>query len=718
MYRADISTEAELDGRISFGKGKDGALGVTFTPSMSEDGTLTWTNDGGKENPLPINLKGPAGAKGTAGEKGDQGPEGPKGDKGDKGDQGQPGIQGPKGEKGDKGEQGSKGVPGPQGLPGLPGPEGPQGERGRDGAPGEKGDKGDSYEITEADYEEIASVVEEKYVAELNDVKKTNASQDREIANIKVAIGKLYTEEISEDTAYSKDIPTDVLPYGTFDYLGGRSVVKNQICVAEDGTATNGGVTRTIENGLITVTGKKNNSSRYNVNLNFNPVKASHKYFCKWKNITFESGILYFSFYNSATASGYVSNFGSFSDEDFYGIADITTDGFLAPSIVATSGTEYNRSGYATIIDLTQMFGSGNELDLETCKELFTEDYYPYNAGEIKNAEVESVLSKGKNLISGEMLEGIGCQKDRDGSYRIISGTVNNKRITLNCEKNTSYTLSVKSKKISAKGSATISYKAVYDDGTEVQLFANGTSDSDTEYTAKSKTTDATKTLIAIKFGQTYAGEVNAFIQLEKGSTATEYKPYHEPIEKIIKPIVDKYFPNGMKSAGAVHDLFDVENGVAINRIKKYVCDEKQDWRKSSIVSTGFFFYTNNDGVRTSTDVITNLKKNIVRDASAWKNTANVLFLEQSSSGLNDIGVRMDEENITDITSFLNYIKNYPFEICAEYKEPITTPIAPEDLEVLKTLQLEGGGSLEFYQSDMKVPVPNKESWLVKTGGV
>lgn len=46
--------------------GIDGTDGVTFTPSVSEDGTLSWTNDGGLPNPEPVNIKGPSG-EGTTG---------------------------------------------------------------------------------------------------------------------------------------------------------------------------------------------------------------------------------------------------------------------------------------------------------------------------------------------------------------------------------------------------------------------------------------------------------------------------------------------------------------------------------------------------------------------------------------------------------------------------------------------------------------------------
>lgn len=69
-------------------KGADGAAGkdgVTYIPSVSDAGVISWTNDGGKANPQTVNLKGPkgdTGARGPAGAdgaKGDTGPEGPRG---------------------------------------------------------------------------------------------------------------------------------------------------------------------------------------------------------------------------------------------------------------------------------------------------------------------------------------------------------------------------------------------------------------------------------------------------------------------------------------------------------------------------------------------------------------------------------------------------------------------------------------------------------------
>ena len=48
-------------------QGADGQDGVTFTPSVSANGVLTWTNDGSLENPAAVSIRGPAGAAGAAG---------------------------------------------------------------------------------------------------------------------------------------------------------------------------------------------------------------------------------------------------------------------------------------------------------------------------------------------------------------------------------------------------------------------------------------------------------------------------------------------------------------------------------------------------------------------------------------------------------------------------------------------------------------------------
>lgn len=41
--------------------------GATFTPVVDSDGTLSWSNDKGLNNPVPVNIMGPVGPKGDPG---------------------------------------------------------------------------------------------------------------------------------------------------------------------------------------------------------------------------------------------------------------------------------------------------------------------------------------------------------------------------------------------------------------------------------------------------------------------------------------------------------------------------------------------------------------------------------------------------------------------------------------------------------------------------
>jgi hypothetical protein len=91
--------------------GLDGEDGATFTPSVSTDGVLSWTNDKGLENPDPVNIKGADGKDGVDGKSAYEvwlanGYTGTQSDflewlKGQKGEQG---VQGPQGEKGERGD--------------------------------------------------------------------------------------------------------------------------------------------------------------------------------------------------------------------------------------------------------------------------------------------------------------------------------------------------------------------------------------------------------------------------------------------------------------------------------------------------------------------------------------------------------------------------------------------------------------------------------------
>lgn len=155
-------------------QGGAGSTGATFTPSVSPDGVISWTNDKELPNPDPVNIKGPegpAGPKGDTGPQGEpgqdgapgaqgpQGPAGPQGEKGEKGDPGEIGPQGPQGLQGEKGEKGDTGPQGPAGADGAQGPAGEQGPKGDIGPQGPQGPEGPAYTLTPEDTQTIVQAV-------------------------------------------------------------------------------------------------------------------------------------------------------------------------------------------------------------------------------------------------------------------------------------------------------------------------------------------------------------------------------------------------------------------------------------------------------------------------------------------------------------------------------------------------------------------------------
>lgn len=180
-----VSAPKSLSGNVGAktinigGKGDDGA---TFTPSVSADGIISWTNDKDLPNPEPVNIKGAKGDKGDKGDRGEQGIHGVQGAKGETGATGEKGADGTpathrwsgttlyitsasgtssanlKGDKGDKGDTGATGANGKDGYTPVKGVDYFDGQPGKDGADGKDGE---DYVLTNEDKQEIAEMAAE-----------------------------------------------------------------------------------------------------------------------------------------------------------------------------------------------------------------------------------------------------------------------------------------------------------------------------------------------------------------------------------------------------------------------------------------------------------------------------------------------------------------------------------------------------------------------------
>lgn len=66
----DMSFSPQFDKVVQIGTE---SVGATFFPSVSEEGVISWTNNGGLPNPEPVNIKGDPGKDGVDGNPGADG---------------------------------------------------------------------------------------------------------------------------------------------------------------------------------------------------------------------------------------------------------------------------------------------------------------------------------------------------------------------------------------------------------------------------------------------------------------------------------------------------------------------------------------------------------------------------------------------------------------------------------------------------------------------
>lgn len=196
-----------------------GVNGTTYTPSVSVAGEISWTNDGGKDNPEPVNIKGP---------KGDTGPQGAAGKDGERGPQGEPGKDGAVGPQGVPGTDGKDGAPGADGAPGKDGTDGrgintawvndngelqleySDGEednlgnvKGPRGAKGDKGDKGDPGEPGASGVETWETVFTKTFDADTTDKQNWILSKPcRKIKLRMVSVGTATNSSAGDQTVY------------------------------------------------------------------------------------------------------------------------------------------------------------------------------------------------------------------------------------------------------------------------------------------------------------------------------------------------------------------------------------------------------------------------------------------------------------------------------------------------------------------------------------
>lgn len=202
--------------------------------------------------------------------------------------------------------------------------------------------------------------------------------------------GITHRYETDSETAYSKDVPSGAKVMDV-KLIGGRSVAAHQYI---DGFAEpkGYGYKYTDDNDYYNVTFTQSNGRFRWITLS---VIQGHKYY--------QSQILQVVSGGNINGGNYLGIPWEFSVTKADGLVKkdtIVTGKATVDSLIQIYSSADSDGNLATcrinkksvrLIDLTQMFGARNEPTLEQCREIFANDYYPYDAGTLASADVTAV---------------------------------------------------------------------------------------------------------------------------------------------------------------------------------------------------------------------------------------------------------------------------------------------------------------------------------------
>lgn len=550
--------------------------------------------------------------------------------------------------------------------------------------------------------------------SEISRLDKVNRSQDLEIEKLRAAAeGNLFMFHTDSDEAYEKAVPADVMPYATVDKIGGKTLVWNQLAVNEFNC-----------NYIFSVQGEQNTDINYYTELtqSLSPIKAiaGHIYavYIDASNLSdnIESINVWYGSPDNLTIA--TSNDGKASGVQFYTAAG--TDHTLLrivgkPQEIGTPPTFTGTINSIQIFDLTLIFGKGNEpATPEEFRAMFPAEYYPYSEPILMNFSSSAVVSRGRNIWGGdairESLTALGI--DASSNDICVPGTAINGKVLYqhNFKPNTAYTLILKARKSEPFGGSRRGSNLyfLYADGTSQQTIFDATGG----FHVMATTSDAAKTLIGIagvhRIGPTFFVDPDGTGLFEGTVDESYFTPYRS-VPYDTSTIVQKYFPDGMKSAGTVHDEIDFERMVAIQRVGSVDLGTLAwDYYETASMFGGLRIVD-----APKHDNILNIISNKYLTTSGVQlESDKTISLNNSSYGDNSGIVWIRDSTYTTVEDFrsgiLGEILYYELEV------PIETPITDFFEE---TVEVESGGALMLKNNkgdDFCVPVPNQETFMIK----
>lgn len=525
-----------------------------------------------------------------------------------------------------------------------------------------------------------------------------NRERERRRINLEYAArGYLYREETDTEPAYEKTVPDDVTPWITLDRIGGRTLAWNQMVNAllfpdTISTSSTESVQVNRADGRVVIpAGSFDSVKYYTYTANYPGFTVGHKVLiCGYPT----GG-------GTDTYQLYLQENHKLRDEGEGVIATVETDTFK-PMIRIAEGDYPELVFTPQMFDLTVMFGAGNEPStVAEFRAMFPDAYYPYAKPTLSTFTCNEVRVQGRNLYSG--YDTFGWVEGKTYAYARLPT-------------NETYSL-----KVRLKDGASIPAGAFFGFGTGDYNTGAVTWLVQSGKIMTEQATSITSQHYLVCHPKTVCVSMEDYLEISlvRGSTP-ELLPYR--MEQMdMSALTAKYFPDGMRSAGLVHDTLDLERGVTIQHVDLYVFDGSEKWTLAAEHDTCNRFYTsalqNGTGNAAPANVICNkLGTNV--DATVDK--VGCCLTGTAPSRL--FSIFLPKAEYPDADSVQQYVKAMadagdPLVAYYGLYIPVETPITEE---LTTDVEVKPGGSLTFIndQGDAcRVPVPNQETWLVKVGG-
>lgn len=493
--------------------------------------------------------------------------------------------------------------------------------------------------------------------------------------------GQVWDFEVDTQEAYQRQVPSGAKAGAVMEW-GGKTVGWNQLCDALPNPGTYKGVKVSVSNGKVSLSGTATDAVLVGVGYAAVTVPG-HKYMA--------TGLQ-----GGSKSTFYVQ--GVNENNGYYNILDSTaifaaTGAKYRYNIIAVAGTVFAHTFQPMVVDLTLMFGPGNEpTDTSDPRiaqvEAYAAAHPEHNAGELLSALVDEVRVIGKNLINPESVE------------RSSNLVLAYKRAGYLLKKGVQYILSTV---YSIKPSGI--YIVAMDDSTIVKSYSEDsityTPDKDVLvyfklYYSKPATLDDSK------------------MMLEIGTKATAYSPYREDISPI--PSAVQALPGYGWSAGNVANTVErTDNGWQYVQRVGSVDLGTLRWEYSA---SKLLFSANVDGVvDTGNSGYTKLECAVLMPGKAfWGNITDGDGEITINHGI-AVARKMAYDNVEDFTS---YVSGHP--LYYELATPITTDITALIGDSLAPFAVEAGGSITLHHpkadEGFAIDVPAKIQYITKLSEV